>query len=297
MSDTTDTMPATEGATTRRKSPGLSGMVLAELQTVASGLGITGTTRMRKGELIEAIRAEAGAVRPSPRAPPPTATRAAERRPESRRPPPRAEPADQADGSEANGDTAARRGRKTKTQHEQGRLQPRASGEGPASPSSPRTAATAATAATATATRAAAAVGVVGVVATVTATATAASRDRFAEGEPQVSPDDVLVPVAGIVDVLDSYAFVRTSGYLPGSNDVYISLSQVRRYGLRRGDAVTGAVRQPKEGERREKFNALVRLDTINGAEADKAKERPDFNKLTPLYPQDRLRLETEPGC
>ena len=91
----------------------------------------------------------------------------------------------------------------------------------------------------------------------------------------------MLVPVAGIVDVLDSYAFVRTSGYLPGENDVYISLSQVRRYGLRRGDAVTGAVRQPKEGERREKFNALVRLDTGNGAEPDNAKERADFNKLT----------------
>ncbi len=104
----------------------------------------------------------------------------------------------------------------------------------------------------------------------------------------------MLVPVAGIVDVLDSYAFVRTSGYLPGENDVYISLSQVRRYGLRRGDAVTGAVRQPKEGERREKFNALVRLDTVNGAEPDNAKERADFNKLTPLYPQERLRLETE---
>ena len=105
----------------------------------------------------------------------------------------------------------------------------------------------------------------------------------------------MLLPVAGILDVLDNYAFIRTSGYLTGSNDVYVALSQVRRYGLRRGDAITGAVRQPREGERRDKYNALVRLDTVNGAEPDQAKGRPEFHKLTPLYPQDRMRLETEP--
>src|SRR4029079_8306056 len=105
-----------------------------------------------------------------------------------------------------------------------------------------------------------------------------------------------LVPVAGILDILDSYAFVRTSGYLPGSNDVYVSLAQVRKSGLRQGDAVTGAVRQPREGERKEKFNALVRLDTVNGAEPEKSRNRVEFGKLTPLYPQDRLRLGTEPG-
>jgi transcription termination factor Rho len=121
-------------------------------------------------------------------------------------------------------------------------------------------------------------------------------RDRFAgDAEPQLSEDDVLVDIAGIVDILDNYAFVRTSGYLPGPNDVYVSLSQVRRYGLRKGDAVTGAVRQPREGERREKFNALVRLDTVNGADPETARTRVEFGKLTPLYPQDRLRLETEP--
>ncbi|MGZ4622265.1 MAG: transcription termination factor Rho [Blastococcus sp.] len=120
-------------------------------------------------------------------------------------------------------------------------------------------------------------------------------RERFDQGEPTVSEDDVLLPVAGILDVLDNYAFVRTSGYLTGPNDVYVSLSQVRRYGLRRGDAITGAVRQPREGERKDKYNALVRLDTVNGLEPDQAKNRPDFTKLTPLYPQERLRLETEP--
>jgi transcription termination factor Rho len=119
-------------------------------------------------------------------------------------------------------------------------------------------------------------------------------RDRFDQGEPTVSEDDVLLPVAGILDVLDNYAFVRTSGYLTGPNDVYVSLSQVRRYGLRRGDAVTGAVRQPRDGERKDKYNALVRLDTVNGLEPDQARNRPEFTKLTPLYPQERLRLETE---
>ncbi|MFB7942694.1 transcription termination factor Rho, partial [Streptomyces sp. NPDC056049] len=121
-------------------------------------------------------------------------------------------------------------------------------------------------------------------------------RDEFAAGEPQVSDDDVLIPVAGILDILDNYAFIRTSGYLPGPNDVYVSLAQVRKSGLRKGDHLTGAVRQPKEGERREKFNALVRLDSTNGMAPDSGRGRPEFNKLTPLYPQDRLRLESDPG-
>ena len=120
----------------------------------------------------------------------------------------------------------------------------------------------------------------------------------------ELNDDDVLIPVAGVLDVLDSYAFVRTTGYLPGPNDVYVSLAQVKKYGLRRGDAVIGAVRQPREGElpppqqgtRPNRFNALVRLDTINGMTPDEARSRPEFAKLTPLYPQERLRLETEPG-
>ena len=109
-----------------------------------------------------------------------------------------------------------------------------------------------------------------------------------------ISDDDVLIPVGGIVDILDNYAFVRTSGYLPGPDDVYVSLAMVRKNGLRKGDAVTGVIRAPQEGERREKFNALVRLDSINGLEPGAARQRPEFTKMTPLYPQDRLRLETE---
>ncbi|SER22607.1 transcription termination factor Rho [Lentzea xinjiangensis] len=114
--------------------------------------------------------------------------------------------------------------------------------------------------------------------------------------ETEVRDDDVLLPVAGILDVLENYAFVRTSGYLAGSNDVYVSLSLVRKYGLRRGDAITGAVRQPRDGEQqRQKFNPLVRVDKINGLDPEEARNRPDFTKLTPLYPNERLRLETEP--
>ena len=121
-------------------------------------------------------------------------------------------------------------------------------------------------------------------------------RGRDRDAEPVISDDDVLVPVAGILDVLDNYAFVRTSGYLPGPNDVYVSLSMVRRLGMRKGDAVTGVIRQPNEGERREKFNPLVRVDTLNGMSVEDSRQRSDFSKLTPLYPQQRLRLETDPS-
>jgi transcription termination factor Rho len=119
-------------------------------------------------------------------------------------------------------------------------------------------------------------------------------RERGGDAEPVITEDDVLIPIAGILDVLDNYGFVRTTGYLPGPDDVYVSLSQVRRHGLRKGDVIEGAVRQPRDGERREKFNALVRLDKINGLDPEQARQRPEFGKLTPLYPQERLRLETD---
>ena len=117
------------------------------------------------------------------------------------------------------------------------------------------------------------------------------------DAEPEVSDDDVLIPVAGILDVLDNYAFVRTTGYLPGPSDVYVSLGQVKKYQLRKGDAVVGAIRQPREGENqgRQKYNALVRVDSINGQSIEEAASRVEFSKLTPLYPTERLRLETDP--
>ena len=120
------------------------------------------------------------------------------------------------------------------------------------------------------------------------------NRNRWEE--PVIAEDDVLIPVGGILDILENYAFVRTGGYLPGPNDVYVSLQQVRRHALRKGDVITGQVRQPKEGERREKFNALVRLDSVNGSEPEEARNRIEFAKLVPLYPQQRLRLETDPS-
>lgn len=130
-------------------------------------------------------------------------------------------------------------------------------------------------------------------------------RDRRRRGErsgdgadAELREDDVVQPVAGILDVLDNYAFVRTSGYLAGPHDVYVSMNMVRKNGLRRGDAVTGAVRVPRDGEQpnqRQKFNPLVRLDTVNGGPVEDAKKRPDFSKMTPLYPNQRLRLETTP--
>ncbi|MGO4689262.1 transcription termination factor Rho [Glaciibacter sp. 2TAF33] len=130
-------------------------------------------------------------------------------------------------------------------------------------------------------------------------------RDRKRRGgnvgedfEPELSDDDVLIPVAGILDVLDNYAFVRTSGYLPGASDVYVSLGQVKKYNLRKGDAVVGSIRQPREGDQsgRQKYNAIVKVDSINGLTVEEAATRVEFQKLTPLYPQERLRLETESG-
>lgn len=116
------------------------------------------------------------------------------------------------------------------------------------------------------------------------------------EVEPEILEDDVLIPIAGILDVLDNYAFVRTSGYLPGNNDVYVSLGQVKKYNLRKGDAVIGSIKQPRDGEGfgRQKYNALVKIDSINGQTIEEAATRVDFQSLTPLYPQERLRLETE---
>ncbi len=120
----------------------------------------------------------------------------------------------------------------------------------------------------------------------------------------EVTEDDVLLPVAGILDVLENYAFIRTSGYLPGPNDVYVSLAQVKKYNLRKGDAVVGAIRAPREGESqqgnqqqsaRQKFNALVRVTSVNGKTPEELKDRVEFAKLVPLYPSERLRLETDP--
>ncbi|MFF9014760.1 transcription termination factor Rho [Streptomyces sp. NPDC014870] len=407
MSDTTDLMgvtadntvdtsapaagAATSGTTARRRrsGTGLEGMVLAELQQVASGLGIRGTARMRKSQLIEVIKeAQAGGGSSAPaKAAADTAETKPKRRATSRArtadtaaaetAAPKAEKAEQAvaqqqidiPGQPASDDQPAGERRRRRA------TAPAGSPEGEARAESAQAVKTETKADTRTDSRTESRTETSAEAKAETAVDTAEGRgrrdrgergerrdrgdrqrdrrdrgkgedqqgggqggqrqqrqggqqgqqsgpqddfddeggrrgrrgryrdrrgrrgrDEFQAGEPQVSDDDVLIPVAGILDILDNYAFIRTSGYLPGPNDVYVSLAQVRKNGLRKGDHVTGAVRQPKEGERREKFNALVRLDSSNGMAADSGRGRPEFNKLTPLYPQDRLRLETDPG-
>ena len=125
--------------------------------------------------------------------------------------------------------------------------------------------------------------------------------------EETYSDDDLLVKVGGVLDLLDNYAFIRTTGYLPGPTDVYVPQGMVRRHGLRKGDAVQGVIKAPTEGSDnqhlvsstgnkrdRGRFSALVRLDAVNGRSPEEARNRPEFSKLTPLYPQERLRLETD---
>ena len=122
------------------------------------------------------------------------------------------------------------------------------------------------------------------------------NRAEAREGRPARGAEDNLAPIAGILDIQENHAFVRTSGYLPGPNDVYVTLGNVRRWGLRAGDAVAGAVRLPREGERqRQKYNALVRVDSINGMTIEQAQARREFGKLTPVYPSEQLRMETSP--
>ena len=127
----------------------------------------------------------------------------------------------------------------------------------------------------------------------------------------QPREDEVLLPVAGILDVTDNqHAYLRTSGYLPGPKDVYVSNQLIKDNGLRAGDAVTGWVREGGESSTthqggrnnrrqnragRVKYNPMVSVETVNGMDAERSKRRPEFAKLTPLYPQEQLRLETTP--
>lgn len=345
MSDTTDVTSdvsnvadATTTAPTRRRrsGTGLSAMLLPELQSLAASLGISGTARMRKGELIAAITERQAAMgTPRPRTEVAAATTStrdevraevrAEDQPEGERPaaeakaaapaaaePAAAEPAKAEKAAEAEAGAEAeerpresRRSRSTATVEQAGEA---AEQNGERTESRRERAERSATE-RAGAERAQRAERDAESEEEAENGGRRSRRSRFRDRrrsrgergesdsrEPQVSEDDVLVPVAGIVDVLDNYAFIRTTGYLSGPNDVYVSMSQVKKYGLRRGDAVTGAVRATREGEqRRDKYNPLVRLDTINGMDPEEAKNRPEFYKLTPLYPQERLRLETEP--
>ncbi|MET9763533.1 transcription termination factor Rho [Streptomyces sp. NPDC006372] len=402
MSDTTDLMgarveetaaapatdasaPASGAGSRRRRGTGLEGMVLAELQQVASGLGIRGTARMRKSQLIEVIKeAQAsGGAAPAAKADAPAEAKPKRRATSRARTGDNAEKADKkADAKQASEAPAEKAEKATAQQQIEIPGQP-ASDDAPSERRRRRATADAGAPASAPETVAAEAKNESKGEAPAQQQSQQQSqnkdndaksdsgdggegrrRDRRDRGrdrdrdrgrgnkgddqqgggqrgqqqnqggggrqdrgqqddddfeggrrgrrgryrdrrgrrgrddvqEPQIAEDDVLIPVAGILDILDNYAFIRTSGYLPGPNDVYVSLAQVRKNGLRKGDHITGAVRQPKEGERREKFNALVRLDSVNGMAPEHGRGRPEFNKLTPLYPQDRLRLETDPG-
>ena len=284
--------PTDAAATTpARKGSGLSGMVLAELQQVASGLGIKGTARMRKGPLIEAIQAAQPQSRPTsapaqpvngdsaPRTEPATNGAVANSQP-ARAPQVQDAPSREAPQRSGGRDTS-RQGQQQTQQQAQQQIQQQDSQHGSSSSSrDPRD--DDSSGARRSRRRRSRDRG------------RDRDRERRPDAEPQVSEDDVLLPVAGILDVLDSYAFVRTSGYLPGPGDIYVSLSMVRKYGLRKGDAITGQVRQLREGERREKFNPLVRFDSVNGMDVEAARRRVEFEKLVPLYAQERLRLETE---
>ncbi|MEQ4204367.1 transcription termination factor Rho [Actinopolymorpha sp. B9G3] len=351
--------PATEDGgtpTRRRRASGLAGMVLAELQQVAQGLGITGTARMRKSQLIDAIKAAQAAGGQATDGGSASADRPASKRDRRTQSAEGQTQIDIADGQSEGGDATRSRGRRADKQDKQNGQQADTDGDRAADRGE----------------EAAAKDGTEGRGDNSSESGRDGgresrgsgrdggrggrdgsrdnnrdggrgsrehssqnqrdggrdnrdsrdgdddeggrgrrrrrSRDRFRDrrsgggrsdrydGEPQVNEDDVLIPVAGILDVLDNYAFVRTSGFLPGPNDVYVSLAMVKKYGLRKGDAMSGAIRQPREGERREKFNPLVRVDTVNGADPELSRQRPDFGKLTPLYPQERLRLETEPN-
>ncbi len=267
-------MTDTSTSNSTKSGKGLSGMLLPELKQLASSMGISGASGMRKGDLVAAISAKQsgsgnGSAEPRQRS---------ERKPRDASAAGAANAGDKPSGSTQT-DHAESNEQGGKGNRDANRSANRDNGndrsydddEGGSRRRRRR------------------------------------GRDRFRdrrdrrpgggnEQEVELSEDDVVVPVAGILDILDNYAFVRTAGYLPSPNDVYVSLSMVKRHGLRKGDAITGAVRQPREGERREKFNPLVRIDTVNGSEPDVARQRPDFTKLTPLYPQERLRLETEPG-
>jgi transcription termination factor Rho len=111
-------------------------------------------------------------------------------------------------------------------------------------------------------------------------------------GGDQQRDDRPTIPCTGILDVLpDGFGFLRTNGFTQGDRDVYVSLSQIRRFGLRRGDLVAGQVREPKDNE---KYNALLKIDTVNGIDPETARKRPVFEQLTPLFPEERLRLETD---
>jgi len=250
----------------------LQSKLLPELQQMAQSLGMSGTKGLRKADLIGAILERANGRGPVPEqgsngkaeapvnaAPVPATTSPTptEQAPEPQQQQPQPQPQQRQHGqggSQQQGGNRRRRGRDRKNRQRGGRPD---DGRGGAR--------------------------VGGAVMTVDRDMSA--EEAAAEGELQT----------GILDMLpEGYGFLRTTGYLPGSTDVYVSQSQIRRFGLRRGDEVTGYVRAPKEATA-EKYYALLRVETVAGMSPDDARKRPDFKDLTPLFPEERFVLEWGP--
>lgn len=328
----TETMESTapEPNAAPKKRGGLGGMLLADLKAMANGMGITGANSMKKAQLIDAIKAAQSSraqSAPAERAEKPAAEKPAAEKPAAEKPAektaekPAEKPAEKSAEAADAGNEGTQRPRRQRNQNQnksggqggQGQGgqggqsgqsgqsgQPAGGGQskGPAKAGQPaaekknedaqkeRPADSADDAGDDD--------GEGGSRRNRRRRGRDRDRNRPGRGEPDttVLEDDVLVPAAGILDVLDNYAFVRTSGYLPGPDDVYLSLSLVKRLGLRRGDAIVGQVRQPREGERKEKYNPMVRIDSVNGADPEVARHRVEFDKLAPVHPDQRLRLE-----
>ena len=276
--DAATASPGAEAPAAPKKGGGLGGKVLAELQEIAAELKIDGAASLRKGELIDAIKAARGDAKPAAKAKKPADKKAAEQGPAADapaetaaadEPAPTDQPADKQADQPAEGTKPQQAGGNGQ-QNQQGQQNNQNGGQNGGHNGD----------------------GDEGGARRRNRRGRNRTGNRSTDGEPVVSDDDVLVPAAGILDILDNYAFVRTTGYLPSESDVYVSLSMVKKWGLRKGDAIVGQVRQPREGERKEKFNPMVRVDTVNGMTIDDAKKRSEFDQLVPLHPSERLRLE-----
>jgi transcription termination factor Rho len=270
----------------------LEGKVLAELQRIADGLGMKGHQRLKKSDLIDAIVARSsgngqvsagGRERSAPAADAPSAPAgngqaapAAEAEPvatptEADRAPAgdgASAPASGGEGPESGGAVAEGSTGTVAPERPQERPHERPQFERPERPGDRRR---------------------------MSRDERRRDRERRREREREEREEELAnAPVrSGVLDVLpEGYGFLRTSGYLPGQGDVYVSLSQIRRFGLRRGDQITGAVRSPRDNE---KYPALLRVDTVAGVDPETARLRPDFDKLTPLFPEERYRLEHDP--
>jgi transcription termination factor Rho len=246
----------------RSSSPELSAMTLPKLKEVASQLGIEGATKLKKDDLVTAIADLQAANREAAKA-----EREARREARNAKKNNRDNNAKNSDNNSDEGDDEDDSSDNAPSNNDRGNDREERGGRNRRDRNRGRE----------------------------------RNRDRNDRGgreerEPVIGEDDVLVPVGGLVDIMDNYSFIRTGGYLPGPNDVYVSQGQVRKYGLRKGDVVTGQVRQLREGETRQKYNPLITLETINGLPYEEARGRVEFGKLVPLYPQERLRLETEPN-